>query len=87
MKVNKVSVCIVKMEMYFENGNVSSIVNDDIGKVLYLSQKNLTSIKKKKVHKQIKTKTVLNAHKTSKKKKVACLVQTAQNAHKQIKCP
>ena len=46
MKVNKVSVCIVKMEMYFENGNVISIVNDDIGKVLYLSQKNLISIKK-----------------------------------------
>ena len=42
--------------------------------------------KGQKAHRQIKIKTVLNAHKkTSKRKKVTCLAQKAQNAHKQIK--
>ena len=47
-------------------------------KILYVQ-------KAQNAHKQIKTEIVLNAHKTSKMKKVACLVQKAQNARKQIK--
>ena len=42
---------VVMTEMYY---NVSSIVNDGIGEVLCVSQKNFTNLKKHKKHKKNK---------------------------------